>query len=382
MTKKLFYFTCIFCWFLTSCSDDKEGNPLPRYFESVIQEKSFSTQEIKSVYPEIFNSNPLLSAFINDIHVVAIRYRTKNAFGNEISASGIIAYPSSGEIKGITGMQHSTYFLKSEAPSRQLLVPEIIPVFFNRIVIMADYLGFGASESYSHPFMHSDLTGRTCTDMLLAAREYLIAEDFQLPDAITLAGYSQGGSATLALLREIENTPGFPWQIDHVYAGGGVYDFTATFNHFLEQNYMTMPALAPYLIRGLNVREDMIPGELFLNPTEILTLLNGQHGMSEINAQLGSRLDRILHADFYTSTPNASIQRLLEILDENTLLNWTPHAPITLMHAVDDDVVPYFNSQKALNEFSTRGCNTELINLNGNHSTGAINFFVKLLLNN
>lgn len=379
MIKKILYLACIACCFLWSCSDDKEEAPLPRYFESVIQAKSFSAQEIKTAYPEIFESTPILSTFIKEVHVVAIRYRTKDAYGNAISASGIIAYPSD-EIKEITGMQHSTYYLKSEAPSRQLLVPEIIPVFFNRLVIMADYLGFGVSESSSHPFMQSELTGRTCTDMFLAAHEYLTLQEFRLPDAFTLAGYSQGGSATLATLREIERTPGFPWQIKHTYAGGGVYDFKATFDHFLEQNHMTMPALAPYLIRGLDARNEINLNELFIDPSKVTNLLDGHHDSGEINAQLGYRLNAILHPDFYTAESNASIRSLYKIVDENTLLNWTPRSPVTLMHAVNDDVVPYFNSTEALDEFRSRGNQVQLIDLNGNHNSGAINFFIKMLL--
>ena len=380
MMKKLICFVCIACLFFASCSDDKDKD-IARYLIFVTQEKSFSSQDIQKAYPEIFNNYPFLSSFVKDIRVIAINYWTKDVNNKDVVASGIIAYPA-GEIKGITSIQHSTLFLKSQAPSLVLLSPEIIPVFFNQIVVMADYIGFGKTHSLPHPFMQSSITGHTCLDMIRAGKEYLTSQGFQLPEEITLAGYSQGGSATLALLREMENSSTSPWKVKQVYAGGGVYDFTQTYQAYLKQNIMSAPAFAPYLILGLNTKNEMQLDELFIDPPKIESLYDGQHGLNEINYQLGNRLDAILHPDFYTAAKNTSIHRLDQLLAANTLLNWIPEAPITFMHSPTDDYVPYFNSQKAFDEFQKRGCNVKLTDLKGDHATGAINFFIKILLNN
>ena len=70
-------------------------------------------------------------------------------------------------------------------------------------------------------------------------------------------------------------------------------------------------------------------------------------------------------------------------LVENSLLDWTPVAPIHFFHGDSDEVVPYINAIKAVDVFSSRGTNVELTTIfGGTHSTsvtvsmiGAIEWF-------
>lgn len=124
--KEFFLFSVIGLILLYSCSKDEESVS-PHYFVSVIQEKEFSVDEIKNRYPEIFIRYSSLSVLLQNIHVTAIRYRTKDSKNQDIIASGVIAYPSNKKITGATSVQHSSLFLKSQAPSRQLLHFELAP---------------------------------------------------------------------------------------------------------------------------------------------------------------------------------------------------------------------------------------------------------------
>lgn len=70
----------------------------------------------------------------------------------------------------LLSIQHGTLDLE-EAPSRQLFYYEMAPVISNHVVVMADYLGFGVSQTADrqHPYLHNESTGRTCADMIEAA---------------------------------------------------------------------------------------------------------------------------------------------------------------------------------------------------------------------
>ena len=74
--KEFFLFSVIGLILLYSCSKDEESVS-PHYFVSVIQEKEFSVDEIKNRYPEIFIRYSSLSVLLQNIHVTAIRYRTR-----------------------------------------------------------------------------------------------------------------------------------------------------------------------------------------------------------------------------------------------------------------------------------------------------------------
>ena len=59
-------------------------------------------------------------------------------------------------------------------------------------------------------------------------------------------------------------------------------------------------------------------------------------------------------------------QDMTQAIALNELLNWTPQAPVRLIHGDADSTVPYFNSQLALNYFKANGkLNVDLITIEG-----------------
>ena len=161
---------------------------------------------------------------INDSEISVITYKTKGVDGKKIIVSGIVAIPS-----GVTSytrllsIQHATCDIGS-APSEQDFYYELLPVLLGKVVVLADYIGYGVSQTsdMQHPYLHSKLTGSTCADMIEAAREYLESKSIEENgDTIDLAGYSQGGSSTISTLLELEKRGKL---IGNVYAGAGAYD--------------------------------------------------------------------------------------------------------------------------------------------------------------
>lgn len=123
-------------------------------------------------------------------------------------ASGLVAVPdgATGELP-LVSYQHGTVYGKQEVPSFPDQSPEtqlMIAQFAGQgyALIGADYFGLGTStdpEGYMVKASHQQVT----QDMLTAGRSVLSELGIQTED-LFLAGWSQGGFVTLALLERLE----------------------------------------------------------------------------------------------------------------------------------------------------------------------------------
>lgn len=354
--------------FLTACSDDDTPGEDPvvtnQYLTGVTAEKHIAKSEITDMVMDYAASQGinlpevLISGLLCDVDVVAITYTTTGPDGASVTASGVVAMPSgTTSYDHLLSIQHGTLDME-EAPSLQLFYYEMMPVVSGHVVVMADYLGYGASQTpdRQHPYLHARLTGTACADMIEAAREYLrsksIAEE---NDALELLGYSQGGQATVATQLELESR-GWADRIRNVWAGGGPYDLENLLQAFLNDD--GIPAAyprsgyLPYLIRGMAYGEGLtVSDENLYAPAVIeegLNKLFSTRPLSEWHAALGTDITRVLHPDFFAAPDfngNADVQAIVSALRKNSLVNASalPQATVNLYHSPQDDFVPYSN---------------------------------------
>lgn len=355
-------------FFLAACSNDEtpSENPLAgdRYLSGILAERHFDKEEIASqlvgfaASQGIEISEAFLSVLLCDVDVAAIEYTTTGADGNPVTASGVVAMPG-GTVSydHLLSIQHGTLDME-EAPSKQLFYYEMMPVVSGHVVVMADYLGYGSSQTpdRQHPYLHARLTGTACADMIEAAREYLAYKSVaESDDDIELLGYSQGGQATVATLLELESR-GLAGCIRGVYAGGGVYDLENILETFTSTAGSSLPyarsGYAPYLIRGMAYGEQLDVKDENLYAPEVID--NGLNEMfftrplSEWHDALGTDITRVLHPDFFAPPSfngNADVAAIVEALRKNSLVNASvkPQTPISLYHSPQDDFVPYSN---------------------------------------
>jgi dienelactone hydrolase len=191
--------------------------------------------------------------------------------GNKpITATGLLAVPETdGASLPMVSYQHGTVYGKQEVPSFPEQSPEtelMIAQFAGQgyILIGADYFGMGSStepEGYMVKRSHQQAT----YDMLLASRAVLA--QMKLADSkLFIAGWSQGGFVTMAMLEKLESA-GVPVQgaatasapVDVSVALNGFLSFprkndaswvTTLFilSSFAFENYYGVPGLARSLI--------------------------------------------------------------------------------------------------------------------------------------
>ncbi|MPT22277.1 MAG: alpha/beta hydrolase [Starkeya sp.] len=185
-------------------------------------------------------------------------------------ATGLIAIPDlPGASFPLVSYQHGTVYGKQEVPSFIAQSPEtalMVAQFAGQgyVVIGADYFGLGLStepEGYMVKASHQQATA----DMLAASRQVLGALKIDTPK-LYLAGWSQGGFVTMALLEKLEAegvkvdaaaTASAP--VDIYVALSGFLDFprpndaswvTSLFilSSFSFENYYGVPGLARALL--------------------------------------------------------------------------------------------------------------------------------------
>lgn len=378
--KKLNPFSLLLILFLvfgfSACTDDDNTTePTPEddsYLLSVAREEEISRQEIISLLdayaPELNLSESPASLLIKDLDIVSLTYRTTGVDGQETEASGIIVMPTDTKsYDHLLSIQHATIDME-EAPSLQRFYIEAAPAIMGNIVVMADYLGYGASRTpdRQHPYLHLRSTGTACADMIEAAREYLRTRRIaETANNLKLMGYSQGAHATIATLLELESR-GQTSRVKSVQAGGGIYDVAGTLQGFLTAGAGSVPftgssassvpftdsGYLPYIIRGIAYGEQLSLSDANLYAPELissgLTKMFSTRPLSEWHAALGADLTRILHPDFFASgfNGNRDILSLASALASNSPVNVTaPTTAVTFYHSRMDDFVPYANSE-------------------------------------
>lgn len=343
----------------TDGDDVLKPQPQNEYLTGVTTEQRFTKAEIigilNSFTPGLDLGNTPLALLIGDVDVAAITYTTTGVDGKPTQASGIVAMcAGTTSYENLLSIQHGTLDME-EAPSRVLFNYEIAPVIQKRVVVMADYLGYGASQTPTrqHPYLHLASTGTACADMIEAAREYLRSKEVkENTDKVELIGYSQGGTSTIATLLEMEKR-GHSSRIASVHAGGAAYDLLGMMTQFIAAGNLPYPRTGylPYLIRGMEYGE-----QTTLNPAKIYAprvlsenrlKMFDTKPLSEWHDLLGKDITQVIHADFYaypTFGGNAEIGKLVAALQKNSLMSAkVPTSPVMLYHSRTDDFVPYAN---------------------------------------
>lgn len=297
------------------------------------------------------------------VKVYKLIYETVDAQGLRTQASGALCLPDTRPAAGLPllSYQHGTVTEREDVPSR-LNTEGFIGVAMatsGYAAVLPDYLGLGDSPGV-HPYHHAKSEATCVVDLLRAARRYCAANSVTLNGKLFLTGYSHGGHATLAAMRELEELHAAEFTLTACAPGAGAYDLSGvTADDFLKDEAKPNPYYLPYLLVGLQdvygwpeTWTDLLV-QSYANT--IPPLFNGLNDSGQINAQMPARPMQILRADVTESFRNQPDDPLRAILRDNDLIRWAPKAPLRLYHCSGDKDVPPANMQSALAAFHARG---------------------------
>ncbi len=306
-----------------------------------------------------------------------ISYRTLDKNEELTNASGVIFVPQGIDTLDLLSVQHGTVFKRDEVGSVNPLyaMGGMICAMSGYLVAEPDYLGLGDSQSL-HPYLHAKLSASVVVDMIRTARNYACQNDILLSDNLFLAGYSEGGYVTMAAQKIIEAEHSDEFQLMAVAPMAGPYDLLGSMHNIISREYYGIPAYLAYTVIAYNdIYEWDILAEVFQEPYASLIpgLFDGNHDGSEINAELTTNLDSLFTVSFKESFQASQENQIETAIQENTLLDWSPIAPVRLYHGTADSTVFYGNSESAYEALrSNGGTSVDLVPILGaNHGSAA-----------
>lgn len=338
---------------------------------------------IKAVYPGV---SEIISDVDGGVIVYSITYNT-TFNGEDVLASGLVAIPSKPGTYPVLSYQNGTNTLHSEAPSvnpynTYYQVLECI-ASTGYVVIMADYLGFGASDDMPHPYFHKESTVRCLVDMLYSLREFDddIAGDITISNEHFLLGYSQGGWATLSFLDALENDYSADFNVTAASCGAGAYDIAYFNSYVLGLAEYPMPVFLGYIANAYS-EYDLFTNQLsdlFQSPyfERILLLYDGMHSSDQINAQLTKQIPQLFRADYITGhTTSQAYASVRNAMTANSIAGWDCEVPLLFVHGTADDyVIPELSvmMHDAMLDAGTNPLTCNYVELEGlDHSEGIL----------
>jgi pimeloyl-ACP methyl ester carboxylesterase len=320
---------------------------------------------------------------VSEVSCYKLTYKTPSASGALINASGLVCLPAtrSGG-RPVLSYQHGTIFQDSDAPSSILTSAEgmVGAVFaaIGYIVVMPDYIGFGDSTALLHPFVHAATLASATVDLNRAARVF-----FKQPGigAVTngqlfLAGYSEGGYATLATQRLMELSLKAEFPITASEPGAGPYDLSSTTQTILGYASQQQPAFAGFfLVAYDSLYNPLSQLAYYFSSTYVpvvATHFDGSYTRGQITSALGGSgisTNTLFNSDFIASFLGSGETALKAHIAENDIYNWAPAVPTRLFQGQGDDVVPYANTLTAKNSMTSNGSTSvTVVNCNAGSS--------------
>jgi len=315
-----------------------------------------------------------------------LTYLSSDVAGDTTRLSGriYIGCPLSKKLKGIVIANHFTKAADRECPSNKIIQPEAIFAVFGYAVVMADYIGYGKTVEMEHPYLHWTSTAQSCIDAYLAMRQYLIDNEYEIGDELYNIGYSQGGEASMAVLRMITERYSDSIHITKSFMGGGPYNIEATFDDIVANNFTGIPYAMPMIINGLNCAHnlnlnlnDIFIGQVHDNYDKVLSKKYTSDELSEI---ITDNEATKIFSEFMFDKTNPITVKIMDAARKNNLAGtWKLKSgeKIYLLHSTTDDMVPFVNSE--LMAKSLEDTEYELVFKDlGSHVKGAIVFYLSV----
>ncbi|MFZ6013300.1 MAG: alpha/beta hydrolase family protein [Bacteroidota bacterium] len=320
-----------------------------------------------------------------DVEIYRVTYKTEYK-DDEVMASGLVILPKTSESIDMISFQHGTIVDYDEAPSAlplnssQLILYSALasPGF---VAVVPDFIGFGSSKDILHPYYVKEATTTAVLDALRAARELASKNGKNFNGELFLAGYSQGGYATMAAHQAIETAGLEGFELIASFPAAGGYDVKGMQEYFFDQETYDQPFYLAYVAMSYKSYYgwDGLLSDFFNEPyaTRIPPLFNGTNSGGQINAQLTTTVSDLVKADLLAQIDNdPKYNYLVDAFNENSLLDWTPTVPMFMYHGDADVTVPYVNSVTSYEALINGGASPNIVKLislpGADHSTGVI----------
>jgi hypothetical protein len=344
------------------------------------------------------NFGTLLTNFRYTLQMQKVSYQSTGADGQLHTMTGLLILPRA--ISGakpavpILMYQHATEVYRPFSPS-QFLAHRDSPTNYPEVMIaaaiastgyavaMVDYEGMGDNTD-PQPHVVGATLARQVIDLLKASVGIIggTAGNSSSPcswnNQLFLMGYSEGGYVTMTTTRELQLNNAAEFTVTASAPLSGPQDLSGTMRGLILSNIpFKAPYFVPMILTGYNYAYGgqttaFSPVNAMISPyaSTIPPLFDGNTKSDTISEAMGMTFspvnlittESILTQQFVAQLASVT-SPVFAFLQENDSFRlpgqlsstWVPTVPIRMIHHVNDDLVPYANSQVAFNAFSTAG---------------------------
>ena len=336
----------------------------------------------------IFNILRTLSSddwIYTNIDFEVVRYKSLSSdMKTPCELSGLVIKPQfrNDAPHPILAYQHWTQLEKWLAPSCfstkeshnfvEVLVAMFMAVHGGFNIVMADYQGMGKcgienNKEMIQPYMAAEPLARSIVDLVAHIKNNRI---INWNDHLYMIGYSQGGYATMAAARELQENPLYkdikvdacapcagPYSLSEVMLKIIIDQKPSKFNHFF-----------PMVIRGFNARYGEEYGDGIFTKDKafkakykyLFDLVDGFHTLDQVMSSMPSQLQEVLSDDLLEQLESRSGPGY-DALVNNDDYKWDPKMPMYMYQCPYDDIVPYDNSIQAEKYFDATKSSVPLV---------------------
>ena len=369
---------------VTGCFKDHDLPPDPevKYLIKSDNIANVSAAEVK------LRASALAPFVTSGVKVYKLFYNTKTLDGKQIQASGVVLFPENfKDSLSVLSFQHGTITTQDEAPSNYkpvgnaeafVVATAAASLAKGFYIVMPDYLGFGESATIQHPYQHKASLAWASLDMLRAAMEFASLNNLKLKKKIQLAGYSEGGYATMALHQEIETNASSEFTVLKSYPAAGPYDMVSTAKWVVSQTTDMPAAAASYYLWVLLTYNQMyginVPLTDLITPLNAAKVAAATAAGNPLAAEIDLNPSKLYTADFISGIKNSTNLKFIAALKANDVYDWKPKAPVMLFHSEGDDFVPFLNATIAEKKLQDNGSMATLLRIqppSATHREGA-----------
>ena len=163
------------------------------------------------------------------------------------------------------------------------------------------------------------------------------------------------------VMRMLETYPEYAgeFKIKQVYAGAGPYDVARTYDFCVKLDETGIPCAVPMIIQGMSIGMPKPLDMAYFFKEPLLSnydewLNSKKYTTNEINQKIGSNyLHDILTENARDREQVETARFYQELLLNSIPDNYKPKAPLHMFHSMDDQTVPFVNSQLLQRQFRT-----------------------------
>lgn len=365
-------FTSLIILIVSSCKKDNvNGNKYLVSADKIVTYKvSYMNELINAaaeMYPDLNDIKQLVS---QDIDIYKIKYNTEVG-SQSIIASGLVCVPTKSGQYPVLSFQNGTNTVNEYCPSEYVANPayQFVEAIASMgyVVVIPDYPGFGASSDIPHPYLILEPTVRSIIDMFYALREMDSDDlpDISIKNEFYLAGYSQGGWATLALHKAMEQDYTSDFVLKGSVCGAGPYDMSLLFNQMTGSNSYPMPVYIGYIINSYSYYNQFTNpvSDILKEPyaTRLSGLYNGLLDFDMINAQLTTSVPDLFTTGFLSGFgSDIKYSSIVSALQQNSITGWKTSIPLLLVHGGGDTSVNPLTTESLYNQMIQAGTSEQI----------------------